>query len=575
MHEWARGLRLPRSYALPGPFSTDISRYMVDVMAAIQNESVREVTVCKAIQTGGTLAAAEIPIAWALANAPGPVMWTQQTDKAVKEHVKGRFNAFLRRIPQIRVMMPPGRHDATTTEIYFGDFYLLINAANINSLQSKSIRWKFNTEVWLWDQGLLEQARGRVSKFEEIGTSKVVNESQASIHGDDFHRAYMDGDQSVWSVKCAGCGKHSPLEFFGRCATEPEKFACVVWNESARRQDGSWNVAEASGSARWKCPNCGHEHADTPRTRTLWNADGLYIPQRLDAPATHKSFRWTALVSRPLSSLVTQFLSANAEAKKGVTLKLKEFKMQRLSLFWKEEEFAEVVRLSTSGYLLASETIDAKIANESDRFLTIDRQRDHFWCVVRAWCADGSSRLLYRSKVQTVEQLEVIRERFAVQPQLVFEDSGYFPDGAYTDCVRYGWTALKGSGENYFTVERNAKRVRRMWSNVSSVLHNGKMIDLYHWASDPIKDVLGKLRAGQGAKWEVADDAGEEYERQLNGDVKKELINKKTGRSEWRWVRRHENHYWDCEAMQVAAALMLGILSSPTTDETESNKDAK
>jgi hypothetical protein len=295
----------------------------------------------------------------------------------------------------------------------------------------------------------------------------------------------------------------------------------------------------------------------------------------LDAPATHKSFRWTALVSRPLSSLVTQFLSANAEAKKGVTLKLKEFKMQRLSLFWKEEEFAEVVRLSTSGYLLASETIDAKIANESDRFLTIDRQRDHFWCVVRAWCADGSSRLLYRSKVQTVEQLEVIRERFAVQPQLVFEDSGYFPDGAYTDCVRYGWTALKGSGENYFTVERNAKRVRRMWSNVSSVLHNGKMIDLYHWASDPIKDVLGKLRAGQGAKWEVADDAGEEYERQLNGDVKKELINKKTGRSEWRWVRRHENHYWDCEAMQVAAALMLGILSSPTTDETESNKDAK
>ena len=99
------------------------------------------------------------------------------------------------------------------------------------------------------------------------------------------------------------------------------------------------------------------------------------------------------------------------------------------------------------------------------------------------------------------------------------------------------------------------------------------MIDLYHWASDPVKDVLGKLRSGQGAKWEVPDDAGQEYERQINGDVKKEMVNKRTGRSEWRWVRRHANHYWDCEAMQVAAALMLGILASPAEPDEEKPND--
>jgi phage terminase large subunit GpA-like protein len=117
MYEWAKGLKLPRAYAIPGPFSTSTSRQLEPVMSAIQDESVREVTVCKAIQSGGTLGAVEIPIAYFASNEPGPMMWTQQTDKAVKEHSKGRFNAFIRKVPQVKAILPKERHDLTTTEI--------------------------------------------------------------------------------------------------------------------------------------------------------------------------------------------------------------------------------------------------------------------------------------------------------------------------------------------------------------------------------------------------------------------------------------------------------------------------
>ena len=58
-------------------------------------------------------------------------------------------------------------------------------------------------------------------------------------------------------------------------------------------------------------------------------------------------------------------------------------------------------------------------------------------------------------------------------------------------------------------------------------------------------------------------DAGEDYLRQLRGEVKRERINKNTGRTEWRWVKTGPNHFWDCEAMQVAVALALQLLPSP------------
>ncbi len=62
----------------------------------------------------------------------------------------------------------------------------------------------------------------------------------------------------------------------------------------------------------------------------------------------------------------------------------------------------------------------------------------------------------------------------------------------------------------------------------------------------------------------------------MNGEHKRESVNKKTGRPEWRWFRKHANHYWDCEAMQVAAALMLGILAPPEPSEREElTADAK
>ena len=563
MYDWAHdNLVLPTSYAQPGRFDVSTSRHLIGPLDAIQNDQIREASWCGAIQTGKSLVV-EVGIAWAACNSPGPIMWTMQTDEDAREHCNQRFMDMLKGITHIREMMPFDRHMRTMTDIYFGPFFLSVNGANINNLQRVSVRWKFNSEVWLWKQGLLAHARGRVSAFERAGNSKVINESQGGSAGDDFDLAWQAGNQQVWSVKCFGCGQLSPLAFAGRNLTDPSKLACVVWDEKARKADGTWNIGRAAETARWRCPACGYDHDDTAKTRARWNAEGSYIIGRQDAHASNASFRWEGLVAREMGALVAQFLEARKAQKQGVPQAMMDFTRQRRALPWQDEDLTEVILLKGSGYLLSRLDPKELIDNEAKRFVVIDRQRDHFWINVRAWRRDGSSRLLYFSRVTTPEQCEEVRENYGVESQLCFEDAGYFPEGVYTDCARYGWTALKGSGDNYFQIEIRGQKVKRLWSNASKILHNGKLIPLFHWASDPVKDALYNLRSGRGAIWETPDDVAGEYANQLSGDHKKQRVNQRTGRPEWRWTRRHANHAHDLEAMQTVVAMMLSILSAP------------
>ncbi len=564
---------LPPSYAQPGPFDISTSRHLIRPFEAVQADHIREATCCGAIQTGKTLWI-EGSAVWATCMSPGPIMWTLQTDDDAREHCEQRFMQAYRSVPQIKAMLPEDRHKKQTAAVYFGPFFLEVNGANLNNLQRVSVRWKFNSEVWLWKQGLLSHGRGRVSAFEKAGNSKILNESQGGTAGDDFHEAWDAGDQNVWSIRCFGCKELTPLVFATRMAADPEKQAGVVWNPDAKRTDGTWNVGRAVETCRWVRPQCGHEHENSAKTRALWNETGDYIRQRFDNAPDKASFRWEALVARDMGALVSQFLEARKAQKIGMPQQMMDFTRQRRALPWVEEDLSEKILLKGAGYLLHGMDPKAKIENEAQRFMTIDRQRDHFWCVVRAWRNDGSSRKLFFSRVNTADQLEEIRILFNVEPQLTFEDSGYFPEGAYTDCARFGWTALKGSGDNFFAVVKNKgtkaeTKLKRLWSDATKVQHNGVILPLFHWASDPIKDVLHNLRAGRGVKWETPDDVTPDYTSQIDGEKKRSFVNKKTGRPEFRWQKTRANHALDLEAMQVCVAMMLAILTAPAPKEPE------
>jgi hypothetical protein len=76
--------------------------------------------------------------------------------------------------------------------------------------------------------------------------------------------------------------------------------------------------------------------------------------------------------------------------------------------------------------------------------------------------------------------------------------------------------------------------------------------------------------SGHGAKWEFSKRVTDEYIAQINAEKREERIDA-FGRISYVWRRvRKDNHLFDCEAMQVLAALASKIIGQdlPKTNLT-------
>ena len=97
------------------------------------------------------------------------------------------------------------------------------------------------------------------------------------------------------------------------------------------------------------------------------------------------------------------------------------------------------------------------------------------------------------------ERLTLLAERFALQPQFVFVDAQYSTSDVYKSCIRFGWTALHGSGSNSFAhYPRGAKKaVSKYYSPAKTATVEGGIVTYIHWASDPVKDLGLATKAGR------------------------------------------------------------------------------
>ena len=80
---------------------------------------------------------------------------------------------------------------------------------------------------------------------------------------------------------------------------------------------------------------------------------------------------------------------------------------------------------------------------------------------------------------------------------------------------------------------------------------------------------LAKHRGGHAAAWEIPDDAGNDWHVQISSEIKKDIIAKVTKQVVRRWVKigSRPNHLWDCETMQICAALIKGVIAASVADE--------
>jgi hypothetical protein len=566
IYDWARRhVQLPESYATPGPFNVRLSPWLVPIFDALQNPLVRRVHFRKAVQIGGTLVA-DVWLPWIIANDPGPISWTMQTDEMVEKHAKTRLWPLLERCRPVAAMLPkPGPH-RTTTEIFFGGFFVTLNAANLSTQQSQSIRYKINDELWLprW-QEIYGHAVARVSKFEEVGRSKIYNASQAPVMdaetGNVEDTSFRSGDQGEWHAECPGCRKVLPVAFE---VLSKEQRGGVIWDRAARRDDETWDVGRAVETCHFRCISCGHESADNDATRAGWAKTGRFVPMNPAATREVRSFRLEAIVTRPMRLLVEEFLQAeNQLVRTGDEQAKIEFRTKRQALPWIVEKKAVNVLLKDSGYKLADYAQGESIPDEAIRFLAIDRQQDHFWVEVGAFStAQGPRyRQLWFGRIDTRDQLRALQERFKVSSACVAQDRGYRPADVDRDCAEFGWRSMRGYGRRTWTMrdEATGQMVNFPFSDPQVSDYRGGDVYFYNWSGDYFKDTLATALEGKGdLRWELPSDVNPLYLEHLKGEAKVEV---RTGVWEWREVRSNApNHGLDTSAMLLCMATIAGII---------------
>jgi len=576
IYDWARKhVVLPESYATPGPFHARLTPWLLPIFDALRDPLVRRVHFRKAVQVGGTLVA-DVWVPWILVNDPGPISWTMQTDDMVERHAKSRLNPLLERCKPVAAMLPrPGPH-RTTTEIYFGGYFLTCNAANLSTQQSQSIRYKINDEIWLprW-QEVYGHAVARVSKFEEVGRSKIYNVSQAPIMdaetGNVEDTSFRSGHAAEWSVECPACRGVHPVAF----AIRGDKGAIaggVVWDAKARRDDETWDVARVVETVRFRCPLCRHESEDSDATRNAWKRTGRYVTTNASAPADVRSFRVEAIVSRPMRLLAQEWVEAcNTLVRAGDENPTVEFRTKREARPWIVEKKVVNVFAPKSGFSVATYADGELLPNERLRVMAIDRQLDHFWVEIGAFIDGPVYRQLWFGRIETRDMLRQIQTKYRVADSCVVQDRGYKPSEVDRDSVEFGWRSMRGHARKSWTMrdESTGQMVNFPYSDPQISDYAGADSYFYNHNASYFKDILFAAIEGKGEiKWQLPEDVNPLYLEHLKGEHKVEI---RPGVWDYKEVRSNSaNHGIDTSVMILAVGTIAGVLRFiPKNDQSE------
>ena len=554
---------------LPGPFRSENSPWIREVMEAIVDPKIRLVSIIAAVQSSKTTSP-ELTLCYIIANLPGPCLWLDQTDEDAKDESESRLQKLFESCEPVKKLFPKNKNKQRNCTIHFsnGMTLWLLGAYNKTNLQRRSIRWLFGDETWRWPVGHMAEAEARTTAFGWLG--KCVFMSQGGEENDDTHRKFETTDMREWHYKCPKCGKYIPY-----------KWENVEWDDDCKDENGEYDFSKINHSTALKCPECGEYFEDSDRMRRILNKDGKFIALNPNASKENVGFHWNALASMSWGKLAELYLRAKIAARKGDSSLLQQFYQKRLALAWRE--FAEDYRLEIAsgsynsgdvwdeeaGFNKLGEIIAPPFAENEViaplRIMSVDVQMNCFYLVVRAWSINGSSRLLWHEKVLTWEDIEEIQKRFRILDNLVFVDAGYNSFEVYKHCGERNWIALMGDNRaNFLHRLPNGKTVLRFYSPVKHIFISRYVkCRMHFWSNLNVKDTLARIRLNQnptdGATWEVPTDISEDYLKQMESEHRI----KKSNSWMWEQIGNRPNHYLDCEAMNCAGALMLKIVGNP------------
>jgi hypothetical protein len=507
-------------------------------------------------------------LAWVIAEDPGPILWVTANGKEATKFARSRVMPFFERVKPVADKFPPGRGNKNLLEIYFpGAPFVITGAESKGALQQTPYRYLFLDEVRSYPAGALEMAYKRTRSFSH--NYKVVTISTPDEEQDPMHRAYLDGDQNVWHVRCMACGVEQPFEFGDSEAKGGMKF-----DTSLKLESGDYDHFRIAETISFNCEACGHEHRDTPevRKRLCSKAGGRWVKMNPGAPKTHRSFHYSALLPHwnPWARDVEEWLKANRALVLGDPMPLKSWVNETAGRPWTSEmQFKTVDR-----YIYrrkADYDVSAPWEDESRRFMTVDVQGQggrHYYAVVRAWATGARSRLLLREKVWTIEELRRIEKEYQVKAGDVAVDiANWTAELVQNLIVPFGWRGLRGDEKEFFVSSGpGGESIKRIWDTTlldpaigTKLQGRVQPIKQFLWSKPRVMEILNLLMHGQSGDWRIFKEVGEEYCKQVTAWSLRPKVLPRNNVTVYEWWKPEKrwDHYASCEHMQVACAAIV------------------
>lgn len=569
------------------PYSPNTGRFRVaetpwirEPLETIFDPEKRLIAILAAVQLAKSLTM-ELAGAVALAKYPGPMFYLTHTEQAARVWSESRLLRLWPENSDLAGLMPPPRARTWGSFVVNGAQVWVDGAKSDNPLQSKSVRWLFIDEAFKVKRGNLAEAMARTNAFKHL--AKTVVASQGGEAGDEFETLWHTTDCRAWSFSCPRCRTVQAWDWKG-----------ITLPDNCRNDEGFDYKAIRFGT-RYSCQSCGGLLEDSDATRYQLNESGVYVAKNGNAAPENVGFTWNALVGRPWGYLAEKWARATIEWEtKADPIPRKIFIQKEQARFYQDEVANYQSDFKASDYRMgeaweAEGGVDTKtrvLVDKFDpadpnqirlRFLTVDVQRNGFYCLVRSWATSGASRLLAWSFVTSWEEVAQFREKWEVANLFVFVDAGDRSEEVFRACGRFGgWIATRGSAKTEFPWKlkspKGFKTVFRFYSRPRPVA-SGSTVRLYYFSTLNFKDALFRLRLTGSHTF--AADAGDDYSDQMASEVRRR---RRDGKPLWEQIGNRANHLFDCEVLQLLPAYLLRLVDRPgkkakPTETSEGEKE--
>ena len=544
--QWAeRNIQLDsRLTARPGLYSTTWTPYVRGVLEALADPGVHTVTLCWGSQTGKTLTLA-VWLAYRIANDPAPALLVMPNADLARSYSETRLTPIFEKCRPVKQLFPQDMDDLKILEMQFATMTLsLVGSNSPANLSSRPICLAVLDELDSFaapsekDAAAYSLALERTKAFPQ---RKHVLTSTPTLNTGDIWINYQAGSQETYHVPCHSCGDFQAMEF-----------GQIRWDETARAEDGKWDMKRVSETAAYYCPKCDAKWTESHRRKAI--EQGKWVAANNSAETGRRSFR--------LPSWYSPTITFADCAKKFLTEKHYLHGLQGWVNGWSampwEDQFDDDDLTN-----IPSGAFGKKQLWETDhiKLAAIDRQIDEFWFVVRAFARDGSSRLIEEGRRRTIEDIAQSLQELGVKNIHTCIDSGYETQDTYRIAARYGWVAIKGEERQFFYIEGVGGRMKSVHSSDQPTDAGCRLLLL---SSPSCQDLLAWLRRGQGPMWEVAHDVSPEYREHMASHRKAHRINRKTGKDLYEWIRikGRQDHLYDCETYLAGLAVWGKVIQA-------------